>query len=148
MQNRIHSTQHRNRLRPRARGFALISTTCVAMPSLLTACVQNAATATPGPTQTATNPPPTATPTRTPTPLPPIPTANFTPDQIVGIWFRSEVDRGALYLTISGDGIYDAAHGTVEGSVHHGHYSLDALSLLFSMAGTVLPNPPRRDNTS
>lgn len=83
------------------------------------------------PTSTPTAAPPTETPTptiepsRTATTLPPIPTANFAPADILGTWFRSDPSRGNLFLAFAEDGAYDAAHGTTEGSVHHGDYTLD-----------------------
>ena len=98
------------------------------------------ATVAPSATQTASPVPPTATltpvppsatptvtvtPTRTPTPLPPVPTANFAPEDIVGTWARIDPDRGNLFFTFSADGFYDAAHGNLEGTVHHGTYTLE-----------------------
>jgi hypothetical protein len=83
------------------------------------------------PTATPTAAPPTATPTATPpptvtaSPLPPIATANFAPGDIVGTWYRFDQARGNLFLTFADDGSYDAAHGNLEGSVHHGDYTLE-----------------------
>lgn len=87
------------------------------------------------PTSTPTEAPPTETPrptsspaptpTRTATALPPIPTANFAAADIFKTWFRSDPDRGNLYLTLSDAGTYDAAHGTLEGTVHHGQFTLE-----------------------
>lgn len=82
-------------------------------------------------TATPTTAPPSATPTatvaptRTPTPLPPVPTANFAPEDIVGTWARIDPDRGNLFFTFGADGVYDAAHGNLEGTVHHGTYTLE-----------------------
>jgi hypothetical protein len=75
------------------------------------------------------------------TALPPIPTANFTPNQIFGTWYRFAFDRGDLYLSLFADGTYDAAHGTIEGSVHHGHYSLDGSLFTFLDGWNCSPEP-------
>lgn len=102
--------------------------------SLLTlaGCVTAASTDAPTfvpPTETATPVPPTATePVETPTP---IPTANFTLSNILGLWFRSDPERGALYLTISEDGSYTASHGTPDDVVHSGSYSLEGRIFTF-----------------
>jgi hypothetical protein len=97
---------------------------------LIAGCSPAEATVTPAPivpADTATSPPPTATataapPTASPTP---IPTANFTLADIIGIWFRSDPDRGNLYLTFSEDGSYRASHGTPDDIVHSGRYTLE-----------------------
>lgn len=76
----------------------------------------------------------------TPTPLPPtpvpltptpIPTANFTPADIIGMWTRSDPDRGTLFLIFSEGGAYVASHGTPEGVVHAGKYTLDGRIFTF-----------------
>lgn len=74
-------------------------------------------------TDTSTPAPPTATftPAESPTP---IPTANFTLADITGLWFRADPDRGDLYITINADGSYKASHGTPDGIVHSGKYTL------------------------
>ncbi|GEM_PF-2013965 len=94
---------------------------------VIVGCASAVSTAEPvsvAPTETATPISPTATekPVESPTV---IPTANFTLAEIVGVWFRSDPDRGDLYLTISEDGVYKAAHGTPEDIVHSGSYTLE-----------------------
>lgn len=105
-----------------------LRTGLVFMLFLIAGCSPAAAAVTPAPTtpaDTATAPPPTATPAP-PTPSPtPIPTADFTLADIIGIWFRSDPDRGNLYITFSEDGSYRASHGTPEDVVHSGRYTLE-----------------------
>lgn len=102
---------------------------------LLTACQ-------PAPTEL-----PTALPTSTPTislptltPIPPtatlftptpIPTANFVIADILGMWTRSDFDRGTLFLIFNEDGSYVASHGTPEGIVHSGEFTLDGRVFTF-----------------
>ena len=73
----------------------------------------------------------------TPTPLPPtvtqaprdsptpIPTANFVLADILGMWTRSDFERGTLFLIFNEDRSYVASHGTPEGIVHTGTFTLD-----------------------
>ncbi|HUG33397.1 MAG TPA: hypothetical protein VMJ90_01410 [Anaerolineales bacterium] len=87
--------------------------------------------ATAAPADTATPPPPTVTvtpPAGSPTP---IPTANFTLAEIVGMWTRSDPDRGDLFLIFREDGSYVASHGTPEGIVHTGQFSLEGRIFTF-----------------
>lgn len=89
------------------------------------------------PSETPTQRPPTATPTpiplptNTPKPLPTVPTADFAPEAIHGIWFRSDPDAGNLYITLDENNVYNAAHGAPSSSVHSGKYSLDGRLLTF-----------------
>ena len=75
------------------------------------------------------SPAPTITPTQ-PSPTP-IPTANFAPEDIIGVWARSDPDRGDLFITISSDGSYSASHGTPDDIVHSGAYTLDGRLFTF-----------------
>ena len=94
----------------------------------LPACQANAATmpAVESPTITSTTQPTPTRPTATP-----IPTANFAPEDIIGIWTRSDPDRGNLFITISSDGSYGASHGTPDDIVHSGVYTLDGRLFTF-----------------
>ena len=89
------------------------------------------------PTLTATAIPPTLSPTATPsatstpTPRPPIPTADFAPGALLGVWHRYDSDRGDLYLTFRDDGTYSAAHGSTFGLVHGGQYTLEGRLFTF-----------------
>ena len=80
--------------------------------------------------ETPTTLPPTAThaPTDSPTP---IPTANFTIANILGIWTRTDPGRGTLFLILNEDGAYVASHGTPEGIVHSGEFTLDGRIFTF-----------------
>lgn len=105
-------------------------------------------TSTPPPSATGTLIPPTvtattvpATPTSSPTPLLPIPTADFTLADIVGTWARSDPDRGDLFLTFFEQGAYRAAHGTPDGVVHAGTYTLDGRLLTFVDGWNCSPLP-------
>ena len=85
-------------------------------------------------TSTPLPPSPTATalpPAATATPLGPIPTADFTLDDITGTWTRNDFDRGQLYITIGKSGKYGAAHGTPDGVVHGGAYTLEGRVFTF-----------------
>ena len=95
------------------------------------------------PTGSPTLPPATATTTNTPapTPLPPIPTADFVPDEIYGIWTRSDPDRGNLFISLSPEGAYIAAHGNLEGLVHAGKFNLDGTLLTFVDGWNCSPLP-------
>ncbi len=98
--------------------------------------------ATPTPTPQPTDTPePTATPTRSPTPLPPVPTPDFTAEDVFGIWTRSDPDRGDLFLTLSEDMHYLASHGTPDGVVHAGMFSLDGSLLTFTDGWNCSPLP-------
>ncbi len=115
--------------------FFLAACQPVAAPAPLATQAPPTLTATsPRPTASHTLPPtatPTATvaPTRTPTPLPPIATANFAADAINGTWMRTDEGRGNLFLTFTADGSYEAAHGTLDGVIHNGAYTLDGRRL-------------------
>jgi hypothetical protein len=61
----------------------------------------------------------------------PIPTANFTLPDIIGLWTRSDPDRGTLFLIFNEDGSYVASHGTPEGIVHSGTFTLDGRIFTF-----------------
>ena len=82
------------------------------------------------PLDTATPAPPTATSTPAISPTP-IATADFTLADFVGTWFRSDPDRGNLYMIFREDGGYVASHGTPDGIVHSGKYTLDGRVLTF-----------------
>ena len=70
----------------------------------------------------------TQVPTGTPTP---IPTANFTLADVIGMWTRSDFDRGTLFLIFNEDGSYVASHGTPEGIVHSGQFTLEGRIFTF-----------------
>ena len=70
----------------------------------------------------------TQAPTYSPTP---IPTANFILTDIVGMWTRSDPNRGTLFLIFNEDGSYVASHGTPEGIVHSGTFTLDGRIFTF-----------------
>lgn len=107
-------------------------------------------TSTPAPTLTSPPLPPTATasatlvpatPTASPTPLPPIPTADFALADIVGTWMRSDLERGNLFLTFLETGAYRAAHGTPEGIIQSGTYTLEGRLLTFEKGWNCSPLP-------
>jgi hypothetical protein len=115
-----------------------------------------APSATAPPSATSTALPPTATPTHTdipatatlvatatqsPTPRPTIPTPDFAPGDVLGTWMRSDPDRGDLYITFRQDGTYQAAHGTPEGVVHGGKYTLDGRLLTYVDGWDCSPKP-------
>lgn len=80
---------------------------------------------------TATPPLPTVTvtlPAASPTP---IPTANFTLADIVGMWTRSDPDRGDLFLIFRENGSYVASHGTPDSIVHAGQFLLEGRIFTF-----------------
>ena len=54
-----------------------------------------------------------------------IPAANFTPQDLLGIWTRSDPERGQLFLVFKENGTYFASHGDPDTVVHSGDYSLD-----------------------
>jgi hypothetical protein len=54
----------------------------------------------------------------------PLPTPNFAPEDIAGTWTRADPERGQLYLIIDENGSYVAAHGSPEGFVRAGEYSI------------------------
>ncbi len=74
-------------------------------------------------------PPPTVIPAQ-PSPTP-FPTANFSPEDIIGIWTRSDPDRGELFIIINSDGSYITSHGTPDGIIHAGFYTLDGRLFTF-----------------
>jgi hypothetical protein len=82
-----------------------------------------------------------ASPNSSPTPRPPIPTADFTLAEIVGVWSRSDPERGNLYLTFSEPGTYRASHGTPDGVVHAGAYTLEGRLLTFVDGWDCYPLP-------
>lgn len=82
------------------------------------------------PSDTATPAPPTATFTPSISPTP-IATADFTLADFLGTWFRSDPDRGNLYMIFKEDGGYIASHGTPDGVVHSGKFKLDGRVLTF-----------------
>jgi hypothetical protein len=118
-------------------------TATLTLASLATAtatAVLPAATATPvPPTATATPIPPT--PTASPTALPPIPMADFAFADILGTWTRSDRDRGDLFLSFFEKGGYLASHGTPDGVVHGGRYTLEGRLLTFKDGWNCSPLP-------
>jgi len=61
----------------------------------------------------------------------PIPTANFVPEDLLGIWTRSDLDRGTLFLVFNENGTYVAAHGRPDAIVHSGDYLFDGKVFTF-----------------
>ena len=94
----------------------------IALAGCAQAAIETSASATPADTATPAPPTATFTPAVSPTP---IPTANFTLADIIGTWFRSDPDRGNLYMIFQEGGGYLASHGTPDGVVHAGKYTLD-----------------------
>lgn len=102
---------------------------------LVAAC----APATPAPTATATALPTATAAPPTVTPIPPtatlmptpIPTADFAPEALQGVWTRADPERGQLYLTFTATGGYLASHGEPSGVVHAGAYILEGRVLTF-----------------
>jgi hypothetical protein len=80
--------------------------------------------------ETPTPVPPTATQVPTTSPAP-IPTANFVLADILGMWTRSDSERGTLFLIFNDDGSYVASHGTPEGIVHSGALTLEGSIFTF-----------------
>ena len=113
---------------------------------ILAGCVPAAteisASATPAETATLLPPTFTAMPAQTPTlalsPTP-IPTANFTLADVIGMWTRSDPDRGTLFLIFNEDGSYIASHGTPEGIVHSGIFTLDGRIFTFVNGWNCVP---------
>lgn len=58
----------------------------------------------------------------------PIPTATLVValEQITGIWTREDFERGTLFLVINEDLTYIAAHGSPQGVMHSGTFSMRA----------------------
>lgn len=122
-------------------------------------CQQAAASPTPLPTPlpTSTPPPqPSATPTRvapsatstalplptaTPSPAPvtPIPTADFAFTELIGIWTRTDPDSGDLFLIFSEDNTYIAAHGSPNGVISTGTFTLEGRLLTFASGWNCTP---------
>ena len=61
----------------------------------------------------------------------PIPTANFAPEDLLGIWTRSDPERGTLFLVFNENGIYVASHGSPETIIHSGDYLLEGRVFTF-----------------
>ncbi len=78
---------------------------------------------------------PTITSTIQPTPtqpsMTPIPTADFLPGDVFGVWTRSDPERGDLFLVFNENGTYFASHGTPDTIVHSGDYSLEGRLFTF-----------------
>ena len=100
----------------------------IALAGCAQAAIETSASATPADTATPAPPTATFTPAVSPTP---IPTANFTLADIIGTWFRSDPDRGNLYMIFQEGGGYLASHGTPDGVVHAGKYTLDGRVFTF-----------------
>jgi hypothetical protein len=75
--------------------------------------------------------PPQATLTQTQEPVTPIPTADFLPEDIIGVWTRSDPERGDLFIIINSDGSYVASHGSPDGITHSGSYTVDGRIFTF-----------------
>ena len=74
---------------------------------------------------TETQSPSSSTPTPTQPSPTPIPTANFAPEDILGIWKHEDQDRGTLFLVFLDDGTYRASHGSPDVVIHSGKYTLE-----------------------
>jgi hypothetical protein len=94
-------------------------------------------TVTPAPTTTSTLPIPTQ-PSAT---LPAIPTADFSPQDIIGMWTRSDPDRGDLYMIFTEGNTYTASHGTPNGVVHSGSFTLEGSLFTFLDGWNCSPKP-------
>jgi hypothetical protein len=139
------------RIRPYQFLFLLIFTaacsnpTATLTPEITRASMSPTPTRMVAPTDTVTPTPLPATATATsvpsPTALPPIPTADFAPEDIYGIWTRSDPERGNLFISILPEGGYLAAHGDVEGIVHFGKYNLDGSLFTFMNGWNCSPLP-------
>jgi hypothetical protein len=70
-----------------------------------------------------------------------LPTPNFAPGEILGTWTRSDPQRGDLFIILSEDGVYTASHGTPEGVIHSGSYSLEGNLLTFRDGWNCAPLP-------
>ena len=98
-------------------------------------------------TSTATAVPATLTATArpsatlSPTARPTIPTADFAPADVLGIWHRFDQDRGDLFIIFRDDGTYGAAHGSTDGIVHGGNYTLDGRLLTWVDGWDCSPMP-------
>ncbi len=129
--------------------IVITATACQPAAALVTPEWTLAVTPTLESSATATTHPPTATPTQIPpsatatpaTPLPPVPTADFSPDALLGTWTRFDVERGNLFLTFSESGRYRAAHGTPDGVVHSGQFNLEDSLLTFLDGWDCSPKP-------
>ncbi|MBI5961857.1 MAG: hypothetical protein HY863_00145 [Chloroflexi bacterium] len=71
------------------------------------------------------------TPTQLAADATPIPTANFVPKDLLGIWTRSDPDRGTLFLIFNENGTYAASHGSPDTIIHSGDYSLEGRVFTF-----------------
>jgi|CXWL01.1.fsa_nt_gi hypothetical protein len=89
------------------------------------------------PVSPATLEAPTTTPTIQPAPTEPaisatpIATADFEPEALLGIWTRSDSDRGDLFLVFNENGTYFASHGSPDTIIHSGDYSLEGRLFTF-----------------
>ncbi len=61
----------------------------------------------------------------------PVLTTNFAPEDLLGIWTRSDLDRGTLFLVFNESGTYFASHGSPDAIVHSGDYSLEGWVFTF-----------------
>ncbi len=64
-----------------------------------------------------TEPSPTTAPTNTAIPV--------TIETLTDTWTRTDPERGTLFLIFDADGNFTASHGTPEGIMHTGHFSLE-----------------------
>jgi hypothetical protein len=110
--------------------FVLFLVACQSTPA---PTISPSSTSSPNPTNTLL---PTPTVSRTP-----IATADFTSAELYGIWSRSDPDRGNLYIAILEDGVFKASHGTPEGIVHSGKYTLDGCLFTFISGWNCAPLP-------
>ena len=98
---------------------------------------KESSTVTPDPTTTHTLPIPTQ-PSAT---YPAIPTADFLPQDIIGMWTHSDPDRGDLYMIFTDRSTYTASHGTPNGVVHSGTFTLDGSLFTFLDGWNCYPEP-------
>lgn len=96
-------------------------------------------TVTPASTATATSTQPI--PTQPPATLPPVPTADFTLQEVLGMWTRSDPDRGDLYMIFGEGGTYTASHGTPDGVVHSGTFTLEGSLFTYLDGWNCSPKP-------
>ena len=63
------------------------------------------------------------------------------PSDPLGVWTRSDLDRGDLFLTFFENGRYEAAHGNPAAIVHTGTFALDDNLFTFKDGWDCAPLP-------
>ena len=106
-------------------------------PGLETPAPRATSTVTSAPAVTPTSPILTLPPAT----LPHVPTADFSLQDVLGIWTRSDPDRGDLYMIFTEEGTYTASHGTPDGVVHSGSFTLESSLFTFLDGWNCSPEP-------